>query len=47
MKSKLLVIIAIAVLYVGLSLDTPAYADFQKGLEAAQSGDYATALKEW
>ena len=21
--------------------------DFQKGLEAAQSGDFATALKEW
>ena len=27
---------------------TPAYAaDFQKGVDAYQSGDYATALKEW
>ena len=25
----------------------PAFADFQKGLDAAKSGDYATALKEW
>ena len=26
---------------------TPTFADFQKGLDAYQSGDYATALKEW
>ena len=25
----------------------PAFADFAKGLDAAQKGDYATALKEW
>ena len=47
MKSKLLVIIAIAVLSAALSLGTPAYADFQKGLDAYSSEDYATALKEW
>ena len=27
--------------------DTPAFADFQKGLDAYDSGDYAAALKEW
>jgi TPR repeat protein len=47
MKSKLLAIIAIAVLFVGLSLGTPAYADFQKGWDAYDRKDYATALKEW
>lgn len=26
---------------------SPAFADYQKGLDAAKSGDYATALKEW
>jgi len=30
-----------------LLIGTPAYADFQKGLDAAKSGDFATALKEW
>jgi len=25
----------------------PAFADYQKGLAAFESGDYATALKEW
>ncbi len=30
-----------------LLFGTPAFADFQKGLDAAKSGDYATALKEW
>jgi TPR repeat protein len=25
----------------------PAFADFAKGLDAAQLGDYATAMKEW
>jgi hypothetical protein len=30
-----------------LTLTTANAADFQKGLAAAQSGDYATALKEW
>ncbi len=25
----------------------PAFADYQKGLDAYESGDYATALKEW
>ena len=32
----------------GLVLAVPAAGqDFDKGLEAAQSGDYATALREW
>jgi TPR repeat protein len=30
-----------------LSLGTPAYADFEKGLDAYQREDYATAFKEW
>ena len=30
-----------------LPFGTPAYADFQKGLDAAKSGDFATALREW
>ena len=30
-----------------LSFGTPALADFQKGLDAANRGDYATAFKEW
>jgi len=28
-------------------LGTPAFADFQKGLAAAESGDYVTAFNEW
>ena len=40
--------IAIILLTVSiLPFGTPALADFQKGLDAAESGDYATALKEW
>jgi hypothetical protein len=30
-----------------LTLTTAHAADFQKGLDAFDSGDYATALKEW
>ncbi len=30
-----------------LLFGTPASADYQKGLDAANRGDYATALKEW
>ena len=30
-----------------LLIGSPASADFQKGSDAAQKGDYATALKEW
>ena len=30
-----------------LSFGTPAFADFQKGYDAYNSGDFATALKEW
>ena len=30
-----------------LLFGTPAFADFQKGMDAANRGDYATALKEW
>ena len=43
---KVLTIISISLTY--LFLGTPSYsADFNKGLTAAQSGDFATALKEW
>ncbi len=43
---------AIKSVVLGLSLllanSSIAYAqDFQKGVEAAQKGDYATALREW
>ena len=38
----------IPVLLFSLLLGVPSYpADFNKGLTAAQSGDFATALKEW
>ena len=41
-------LIIIPVLLFSLFLGTPSYsADFNKGLTAAQSGDFATALKEW
>jgi TPR repeat protein len=30
-----------------LSLGTPAYADYLTGVDAYNSGDYVTALKEW
>ena len=41
-------LIIIPVLLFSLILGVPSYsADFNKGLTAAQSGDFATALKEW
>ena len=41
-------LIIIQVLLFSLSLSISSYAaDFNKGLTAAQSGDFATALKEW
>ena len=41
-------LIIIPVLLFSLLLGVPSYsADFNKGLTAAQSGDWATALKEW
>ena len=41
-------LIIIQVLLFSLLLGVPSYsADFNKGLTAAQSGDFATALKEW
>ena len=41
-------LIIIPVLLFSLFLGVPSYsADFNKGLTAAQSGDFATALKEW
>ena len=44
MKNLLILPVLLLTLLVG----TPAFsADFQKGLTAAQSGDYATALREW
>ncbi len=35
------------VLILLLGTGTPAFADFQKGLDAVNRGDFATALKEW
>jgi hypothetical protein len=44
MKHLLILPILLLTLLVG----TPAFsADFQKGLTAAKSGDFATALREW
>ena len=41
-------LIIIPVLFFSLFLGASSYsADFNKGLTAAQSGDFATALKEW
>ena len=41
-------LIIIPVLLFSLLLGVPSYsADFNKGVIAAQSGDWATALKEW
>ena len=41
-------LIIIPVLLFSLFLGASSYsADFDKGLTAAQSGDFATALKEW
>ena len=41
-------LIIIPVLLISLFLGKPSYsADFNKGLIAAQNGDFATALKEW
>ena len=41
-------LLILPVLLLTLLVGNPASsADFQKGLDAAQSGDYATALREW
>jgi uncharacterized protein len=41
-------LLILPVLLLTLLVGTPAFsADFQKGLTAAKSGDYATALREW
>jgi TPR repeat protein len=41
-------LLILPVLLLILLVGTPAFsADFQKGLTAAQSGDFATALREW
>ena len=41
-------LLILPVLLLTLLVGTPASsADFQKGLTAARSGDYATALREW
>ena len=41
-------LLILPVLLLTLLVGTPAFsADFQKGLTAARSGDYATALREW
>ena len=42
------ILIIIPALFVSLFLGTPSYsADFDKGLTAAQNGDFAAAFKEW
>jgi hypothetical protein len=41
-------LLILPVLLLTLLVGTPAFsADFQKGLTAYKSGDYATALREW
>jgi TPR repeat protein len=41
-------LLILPVLLLTLLVGTPAFsADYQKGMTAAQSGDYATALREW
>ena len=41
-------LLILPVLLLTLLVGNPAFsADFQKGLTAHQSGDYATALREW
>ena len=41
-------LLLLPVLLLTLLVGNPAFsADFQKGLDAAQKGDFATALKEW
>ena len=41
-------LLILPVLLLTLLMGTPAFsADYQKGMTAAQSGDYATALREW
>ena len=41
-------LLILPVLFLTLLVGTPASsADFQKGLTAYESGDYATALREW
>ena len=44
MKRLLILPVLLLTLLVGNSAFS---ADFQKGLDAAESGDYATALREW
>ena len=41
------IVLAILILATGLGFGGAAHADFQDGLKAAQSGDFATALREW
>jgi hypothetical protein len=43
MMKKILLLPAIPIIL----FCAPVFADFAKGLDAAQRGDYATALKEW
>ena len=41
-------LLILPVLFLTLLVGTPAFsADFQKGVTAHKSGDYATALREW
>ena len=45
--SNIVVLFFILPVLLILLFGTPAYADFQKGLDAANRGDFATALNEW
>ena len=47
MKKKLFLLLTVFLVLLILLIGTPAFADFQKGLDAANRGDFATALKEW
>jgi uncharacterized protein len=41
------IVLAILILATGLGFGEAARADYQDGYYAYESGDYATALKEW
>jgi TPR repeat protein len=43
MMKKILLLPVISILL----FCAPVFADYAKGLDAAQKGDYATAMKEW
>ena len=46
-KLTTIICLTIAVLFGGAGVSASASADYQKGWTAANSGDFATALREW